>query len=169
MLPTWLKPIPRLTAALMVAAAGAAGANPEHGQIFKDWTARCETPPGANIERCYIFQNIVLKQSGQRVLHMAVGYLAANGQPAAVLTLPLGISLPPGVSISIDDAAPSPLVIERCDPSGCIGALALDDALLAALKRGRRARVSFYDGTRTKVSVPVSLLGFTAGFGALRP
>lgn len=144
-------------------------ASPEHGQKFKDWTARCETPPGSTVERCYIFQNIVLKDSKQRVLHMAVGFLAANDKPAAVLTMPLGISLPPGVSISIDDAPPKPVVVERCDPSGCIGAFALDDSSIAALRAGRQAHVHFYDGTRRKISVPVSLLGFTAGFASLRP
>ena len=153
----------------LLAGGGAAHANPEHGQAFKDWTARCETPPGSQLERCYIFQNIVLKESQQRVLHMAVGYLAANGQPAVVLTLPLGISLPPGVTISVDDGAAHPVVVERCDPSGCIGAFALDPAMIAALEKGRQARVDFYDGTRRKISVPVSLLGFTAGFATLQP
>lgn len=160
---------PAATLTLLLTAGGEARANPQHGQTFKDWTARCETTPGTQIERCYIFQNIVIKESNQRVLHMAVGYLAANGRPAAVLTMPLGISLPPGVSFGIDDAPSKPVVVERCDPSGCIGATALDAEALAALKAGRQARVDFYDGTRRKISVPVSLLGFTAGFATLQP
>ena len=39
----------------------AAGAKPQHGQTFKDWTARCEESPGSAVERCFIFQNLVLK------------------------------------------------------------------------------------------------------------
>jgi invasion protein IalB len=144
-------------------------AMPEHGQTFKDWTARCETPPGSEVASCYIFQSIVLKETGKRLVHVAVGYLAANGQAAVIVTLPLGISLPPGVSISIDGGEPVQIVVERCDTSGCIGAVALDDALIGAMKAGREGRIGFHDGTRRRIAVPLSLLGFTAGFDALEP
>ena len=146
-----------------------ARANPEHGQKFRNWTARCESVPGTTLERCFIFQNLVLKDSGKRLVHVAVGYLAANGQAAAVVTLPLGISLPPGAAISVDGGEPVDFVIERCDTDGCVGALALGDELIADMKRGRQAHVSFHDGTRRRIAVPVSLLGFTAGFDSLDP
>ncbi len=158
---------PVLVAALSMA--GPVQAKPEHGQTFKDWTARCEQAPGTSMQRCFIFQNLVLKESGQRLVHMAIGYLAANGQPAAVITMPLGISLPPGTSISVDGGAPQEIVIERCDTNGCVGAVTLTDRLIADLKRGREARISFHDGTRRRIAVPVSLLGFTAGFESLDP
>ena len=148
---------------------GPAQARPKHGQTFEDWTTRCEQAPGTAMERCFIFQNLVLEESGQRLVHMAVGYLAANGQAAAVVTMPLGISLPLGASISVDGGTPHEIVIERCDSNGCIGAVALSEQLVANLKRGREARVSFHDGTRRRIAVPVSLLGFTAGFNSLEP
>ncbi len=152
-----------------LSAGGPVQAKPEHGQTFEDWTARCEQAPGANLERCFIFQNLVLKESGKRLVHMAVGYLAANGQAAAVITMPLGISLPPGASISVDGGAPRSIVIERCDSDGCVGAVTLSEQLVSDLKRGREARISFHDGTRRRIAVPVSLLGFTAGFNSLQP
>ena len=158
---------PLLLAALSMA--GPVQAKPEHGQTFKDWTARCEQAPGSSMERCFIFQNLVLKESGQRLVHMAVGYLAANGRAAAVVTMPLGISLPPGATISVDSGAPREIVIERCDNNGCVGAVTLSDGFVAQLKRGREARISFHDGTRRRIAVPVSLLGFTAGFNSLDP
>jgi invasion protein IalB len=149
--------------------AGPIQAKPQHGQTFKDWTTRCEQAPGTSMQRCFIFQNLVLKESGRRLVHMAVGYLAANGQAAAVITMPLGISLPAGASISVDGGPPREIVIERCDASGCVGTVALSDRLIADLKRGRQARISFHDGTRRRIAVPVSLLGFTAGFNTLDP
>lgn len=148
-------------------ASGPLAAKPEHGQTFRNWTARCEQAPGTTLERCFIFQNLVFKESGQRLVHMAVGYLAANGQAAAVITMPLGISLPPGAGISVDGGDPVEIVIERCDSNGCVGALTLGEELIAALKRGREAHISFHDGTRRRIAVPVSLLGFTAGFNSL--
>ncbi len=159
----------RIVLLVALSAGGPVQAKPEHGQTFKDWTARCEQAPGANLERCFIFQNLVLKESGKRLVHMAVGYLAANGQAAAVITMPLGISLPPGASISVDGGAPRSIVIERCDNDGCVGAVTLSEQLVADLKRGREARICFHDGTRRRIAVPVSLLGFTAGFNSLQP
>lgn len=158
-----------VTCVIALLATPSARANPEHGQTFRNWTARCEPAPGTTLERCFIFQNLVLKESGQRLVHMAVGYLAANAQPAAVITLPLGISLPPGAAISVDGGEAVDIVIERCDSNGCVGALVLDQHLIAALKRGREARISFHDGSRRRIAVPVSLLGFTAGFDSLDP
>lgn len=148
---------------------GVASANPQHGQTFKNWSARCEPAPGSTIERCFIFQNLVLKDSGKRLVHMAVGYLAADGRPAAVITLPLGISLPLGATISVDGGAPEEIHIERCDAGGCVGTVALSDGFVVALKRGREARVTFHDGARRRIAVPISLLGFTAGFNSLDP
>jgi invasion protein IalB len=166
-LPTALLPAVLLMVSLLVGAP--LHAKPEHGQNFKNWTARCEPAPGTSLERCFIFQNLVLKESGQRVVHMAVGYLAANGQAAAVITMPLGISLPPGASISVDGGDPEDIIIERCDANGCVGAVALSEQFITALKRGREARISFHDASRRRIAVPVSLLGFTAGFNSLDP
>ena len=158
-------------AALIAAlcASGIVRAAPEHGQTFRDWTARCERPPGSEAARCFIFQNLVLKETGERLVHVAVGYLAVDGRAAAVVTLPLGISLPPGAALSVDGGEPVRFPVERCDANGCIGALELDDRMLAAMKRGREARVTFHDGTRRPIAVPISLMGFTAGFASLQP
>lgn len=155
--------------AMALGVCAVAEAKPEHGQTFKNWTARCEPMPGSGVERCFIFQNLVLKDSGKRLVHMAVGYLAADGKPAAVVTMPLGISLPMGADISVDGGAPESVVIERCDATGCIGALALSDGFIADLKRGREARIGFHDASRRRIAVPLSLLGFTAGFNSLDP
>ncbi|MDX1435089.1 MAG: invasion associated locus B family protein, partial [Gammaproteobacteria bacterium] len=118
-----------------VCASGVAGAAPEHGRSFQDWTVRCEQPAGGG-DRCFIFQNLVLKDTGERLVHVAVGHLTADGRAAAVVTLPLGISLPPGAAISIDDGEPVRFAIERCDANGCIGALELGERMVAAMKRG---------------------------------
>ena len=43
------------------------------------------------------------------------------------------------------------------------------DGFIADLKRGREARIAFHDGSRRRIAVPLSLLGFTAGFNTLAP
>lgn len=136
-------------------------------KTFRDWRMVCERATGAKHDQCYAVQNLVLKKTQQRLLNIAVGHLAANGKTAAIVTFPLGISLPPGVAIKIDDGKPIRFAIERCHAAGCVGALALDAKTLAMLKAGKQAKVSFRDPTRREIVVPVSLNGFTAAFKAL--
>lgn len=150
-------------------ASGAPAAAPEDGRSFKDWTVRCrDEAQGEGADRaCFIVQDVLLKSQNRRLLLVTVGYLASGEQPAAFFTLPLGVSLPGGISIRVDDGKPTRLRYERCDRSGCLAPLALSDELLAAFKGGRWARVAFFDPNGREVSVPVSLLGFTAGFESL--
>jgi len=73
------------------------------------------------------------------------------------------------LSVTVDEGQPLRLRYERCEPNGCLAPLPLDDQLIRSFKGGRWARVAFFDASRREISVPVSLLGFTAGFDALRP
>jgi invasion protein IalB len=143
-------------------------AAPQTGQKFRDWTARCETRKDSKQQTCFVFQNLLLKKENKRLLHVAVGYLVSKDQPVAFFTLPLGVSLPGGVSVTVDDGKPVRVRYERCDASGCLAPLALTEALVKSLKGGRWARVAFFDATRREVSVPVSLLGFTSGLNSLK-
>ena len=56
------------------------------GDTFRDWTLQCESARKGTAETCYIFQNLRLKKDEKQLLHMAVGYLAKSGKPAAFLT-----------------------------------------------------------------------------------
>ncbi|MDX1514297.1 MAG: invasion associated locus B family protein [Gammaproteobacteria bacterium] len=145
-----------------------ATAAPKDGEKFNDWSARCQTAEDSDQEQCYIFQNLVLKEGGQRVLHIAVMYLRQNNQPAAIVTVPLGVSLPQGVGFQIDEGEKTRFAYERCDASGCTGGLVLTDTLLNSLKKGKQATFSFFSGAGQEIAVPVSLSGFTAGFNALK-
>ena len=154
--------------ALLLALCTTARAQVVDGQQFRDWTARCETLPDGSKAPCYLVQIVLLKEDNQPLLHMAVRNQSAGEEPAAFISLPLGVSLPGGLSLMIDESQPLRLRYERCDRNGCHAPLPLDADLVNRLKGGRWARVSFFDTTRREVSVPVSLLGFTAAFDSLR-
>ena len=142
----------------------------EKGQQFKDWTVGCEKLPGLSEERCFIYQTVVNKENEQPVLQMAVGYLPIDeneDQPAALLTLPLGVALPPGVGFQIDEGKLVRVKYERCLPTGCIAGFPLNDEMINQFKRGNKMEVRVHDGVRA-VAMPISLSGFTAGFDALK-
>jgi invasion protein IalB len=161
-----------LTLGLVLTAHSALALGAEDGKKFKDWTIRCEQykrPKGKDFEQCHIFQDWKHKEQKLRILHMAVAYPPNSpGRAVAVLTMPLGIYLPGGVKIKIDEGELRDLVVERCEPVGCKAGFPVDPGVLAELKKGVKAYVTFQDMRRKPVTVPVSLRGFTAGLGALK-
>ena len=143
-------------------------AAPTDGQQFKDWVAACPEVEGAGEVRCFIFQNLAVRESNQPVLSIRIGYVRGSEQPAALMTVPLGVFLPVGMEIRVDESEPTRIAYQVCNQGGCIAALPMDDARIAAFKAGQKANISFQDGRRQPVTVPVSLSGFTAGFASLR-
>ncbi len=158
---------PLLALASLLLWSGLTQAAPTHGETFKDWTTYCEKNEAQGTEQCFSVQNITLTETQQRLLNVAVGHQPQSGQPIVILTLPLGISLPPGVKVQVDKGEAFTFPVERCDSSGCIAVFPLQAGLLTALKRGSQAVVTFFDATRKGIGVPVSLSGFTAGYKAL--
>lgn len=163
---------------LQAAPAHAPGDNPaasEVNEIHGAWTLRCEPRPGtattepgqAPQEQCFIFQNVVMKQSGQRVFNIAIGYVPEAERPIALLTLPLGISLPPGVRLRVPDLPPMEFLIERCIPAGCRAGAQISQELAEALSNHTTATVEFRDGSRQDLSVQLSLEGFAEALTAL--
>ncbi len=142
----------------------------ESGETFKDWKAQCQEIKETGKESCFIFQNLTIKteEGSRQLLHLAVGYPPDKQEPMVIFTLPLGISLPPGVSLTVDKGEPIRLRLEYCVPQGCKALFRLDTQWLASFKAGSKAQVTVQDGARRAIGIPVSLNGFTAGLKALQ-
>jgi invasion protein IalB len=99
-------------------------------------------------------------------LQVAAGYLPIRDQdvqPAALFTLPLGVFLAQGISISVDSAPAIRFPYEQCTNVGCSAILPLDSKMLSQFKKGNKADIIVDEGARLLV-IELSLSGFTAGF-----
>lgn len=145
------------------------GAQPVQGQKFGNWAVKCEIPTGMTTQRCHIFQNVIMKKDQRPVLRirMAVGQLGKNETPGAILTLPFGFYLPPGVMLEFPDAKPVRMTFITCASTGCRAVAALSDEMIAAMKKGDRGKVTFQDLRRRAITLPISLDGFSAGYDAI--
>ena len=134
---------------------------------FDDWFKECEMvtdEKGEQIEICQISQTLIDKESDQPMMKIAVGYVPDKDQPVAVITLPLGIFLPPGIELQIDGAGKvGRLPINTCLPSGCQAGVQLDEEFVGRMKKGNQMTVTFGNPQGKGVAAPVSLKGFTAG------
>lgn len=154
----------RWLAALALAAAPALAL--EDGQQFKDWTVRCEQNQG-NVPKCLIFQTLADQEEDRPVLQISVGYPAPNSNPAAMIIVPLGVALEPGMEIQVDQEPPIRVPFNHCNQMGCVVGFAMPPELIAAFKRGAVSRVSVFDLTGKQINLSVSLQGFTAGFDGI--
>jgi len=152
--------------ALLSAAAGGAAAAPEVRETHRDWTVVCDAA-GDGAERCSIVQALSHRETEQMILRVEVGYLPDTRNLVAVVTVPLGVHLPPGLELRIDEGETTRHEFGSCLERGCIAGIDLSDAQLAALKAGARAHFTFRDARRQPVTVPISLAGFTAAVSTL--
>ena len=71
---------------------------------------------------------------------------------------PLGVLLP-GVSLRIDNAEAGRLSFLQCIPNGCVGQLAMDQALIDKLKTGKTATLGIFQTPEEGVGVQAPLAG----------
>ena len=142
-------------------------AQPADGDAFGNWLVNCETDDESGRQGCFLVQNLVLRESGQRVLQIAIGYVAEAPEPIALISLPLGISLPPGTTLKIDELEPTRIAVERCEPNGCRAGVKLGAELLKTFINGNQLTITFHDAKRQPIDVPLSLKGIEDGLTAL--
>jgi len=138
----------------------------QDGQQIQDWTVRCEQTESAG-QNCLIFQTLADQDNDRPVLQISVGYPNPGAGPAAMLIVPLGVALEPGMEIQVDEDPAFRVPFNHCNRMGCVVGFPLGPELIEAFKRGSTTRVTVSDLTGQPISLEVSLLGFTAGFNEI--
>ena len=141
------------------------------GKQYKDWMYNCESNnKGKSV--CFISQTLTHTKKGtkskSKVLTIKIGYLPGQKKPMAFLQVPLGVSLPPGITFGIDKGKGHRLPYEFCGPDGCVVLMRLNDAVIKAMKKGNSAYAIIASRKRKGTRLPISLSGFTAAFNALK-
>ena len=80
---------------------------------------------------------------------------------------PLGVLLPSGLGLKIDQADVGRAGFVRCLPNGCVAEVIMDEKLVGQLKSGQLATFIIFQTPEEGIGIPVSLSGFTQGFDKL--
>lgn len=145
----------------------AEGAGQTASPSGENWVLQCSEATEKAPKSCRVLQNIVMKDSGQRLLTVVVEPREGAPNHALVLALPHGVFLPAGAAIRVDEGEPTPLVIQTSDANGAYAGTAISDDLLASLKKGQRLIIAFKTAQQQDLAVPVTLIGFTAAYTKL--
>jgi invasion protein IalB len=80
---------------------------------------------------------------------------------------PLGVLLPAGLGLKIDQTDIGRAGFVRCLPSGCVAEVVMEDNLIDQMKKGQSATFIVFQTPEEGIGIPVSLNGFGPGFEAL--
>jgi invasion protein IalB len=132
-----------------------------------DWELRCETPPGAAQEQCALLQSVAAEDKPN--INLVVILLkTADGKSRLLRVIaPLGVLLPSGLGLKIDDIDVGRAGFVRCLPTGCVAEVVLEDKLINQMKDGQSATFIIFQTPEEGIGIPLSLAGFRDGFDAL--
>jgi invasion protein IalB len=80
---------------------------------------------------------------------------------------PLGVLLPSGLGLRIDQADIGRAAFMRCINTGCIAEAVIDDKLAEQLRTGQQATFIVFQTPEEGIGIPVSLSGFGQAFDSL--
>ena len=165
-----LGPVRRLAAALALAvlAGGGAQAQGMVRKTFDDWQLRCETPAGAKAEQCALVQYLAAEDRPNLTLVVIVLKTADNRGYLLRVVAPLGILLPSGLGLKIDQTDIGRAGFVRCLTTGCVAEVVIDDGLVRQFKSGKQATFIVFQTPEEGVGIPLSMKGFGDGFDSLK-
>ena len=161
----WWLGLATLAASLAPGAALAQGAV---RQTFDDWQLRCETPAGAKAEQCALVQYLAAEDRPNLSLVVIVLKTADNRGYLLRVVAPLGVLLPSGLGLKIDQNDIGRAGFVRCLTTGCVAEVVMDDGLVGQFKKGTQATFIVFQTPEEGVGIPLSLKGFATGFDSLK-
>ncbi len=153
---------------VLTATVGPAQAQGAVREVFGDWQKRCETPAGATEEQCAIVQNVAADDRPNVTLLVIILPTADNDSMLMRVVAPLGVLLPAGLGLLIDDEDVGRAGFVRCLSTGCVAEVVMDDDLIAQLGTGDEATFIVFQTPEEGIGIPVSLDGFAEGFDSIR-
>jgi len=153
-----------VAAALQPAAAQEGTVKAQHG----DWQIVCkDPPPGAKSEVCALVQSVTAEDKDNIGLTVYFQKFS-NGARVLRVFAPLGILLPPGLGLKIDDKDVGHAPFLRCHTFACYAQVVVEDPLIEQLKNGKTAIFIIFQAEEAGIGIPISLKGFKEALAELK-
>lgn len=135
----------------------------QHG----DWQTVCKPPPaGSKNEVCALVQAVTAEDRNNVGLTI---YFQKFSDGTRVLRVfaPLGVLLPRGIGLKIDDQDVGNAPFLRCHSFACYAQVVVDDKLVELLKTGKTAIFIIFQTEEAGIGIPISLNGFGEALASL--
>ncbi|WP_170334046.1 invasion associated locus B family protein [Ruegeria arenilitoris] len=131
-------------------------------EVFSDWLVLCQ--PAERDAVCQMMQSVAAEENGPPVFLMSVSDDENTDRSYAVMTVPVGVYLAPGIELHVDNRRPFKVLYEVCDQFGCHAGFRMEGDVLSAFRKGLEVKARVWTARDKAVDFPVSLRGFTAAF-----
>jgi invasion protein IalB len=135
--------------------------------VHGDWQIRCDTPPGAQTEQCALIQSVVAEDRSNAGLTVIVLKTADQKSKLMRVVAPLGVLLPSGLGLKLDNVDVGRAGFVRCLPNGCVAEVVMDDKLLGQLRNAKTATFIIFETPEEGIGFPLSLNGLGEGYDKL--
>ena len=135
--------------------------------VHQEWQIRCDTPPGSQGEQCALIQSVTAEDRANVGLTVIVLKTADQKSRLMRVVAPLGVLLPSGLGLKIDQTDVGRAGFVRCLPNGCIAEVIMDDTLIKQLRAGQTATFIIFQTPEEGIGFPMSLKGFGEGYDKL--
>ncbi len=153
------------------ALAQAQAPGPEGGTVraqHGDWQVVCKPPPpGAKHEICAMVQSVTAEDRNNIGLTVYFQKFS-DGRRVLRVFAPLGVLLPPGLGLKIDDKDVGHAPFVRCHSFACYAQVVAEPALIEQLKTGKTAVFIIFQSEEAGIGIPISLAGFGEALAALQ-
>lgn len=128
---------------------------------IQDIDGEAQGVPAQRSAQCEMFQRLNYAETGIRLVEFAIGAPQGEGNISrGVIILPLGIYLPDGVLLQIDDGQSFKAAIRSCTKNGCVSYINLNQDLLMMMAAGEFLTLHLKADDGQSIQVKMSLKGF---------
>ena len=135
--------------------------------VHGDWEYRCDTPAGVEGEQCVVMQFVTAADRDNVGLTVIVLKTADRQAQLLRVLAPLGVLLPWGLGLDIDQEDMGRVKFVRCLPQGCVAEILMDPPLINKLKSGKIATFVIFQTPEEGIGIPISLNGFSDAYTQL--
>jgi invasion protein IalB len=132
------------------------------------WISRCTSVSRDVPLECAVEETAVLSKTGQLIVLVNIRVAGDTHAAIALVQLPLGLNLPAGAKLQVDDGKVLDLQIQTCENRGCYANAAVTPDLLTALKSGKQLKVSFQNLAKETITIPMPLSDFAAAYDKIK-
>ena len=132
------------------------------------WNARCTSASREAPLECAMEQTAVLTKTGQLIVLVNIRVPGDTRAPVALIQLPLGLNLPAGAKIQVDEGKSIDMPVQTCEARGCFASIPIPPDLLTAMKSGKQFKVSFQTLAKETISIPMPLGDFAAAYEKIK-
>jgi invasion protein IalB len=132
------------------------------------WTARCSSASRDAPLECAMEQTAVLSKTGQLIVLVNIRVPSDTHTPVVLVQLPLGLNLPGGAKLQVDDGKTTDLQIQTCENRGCYAGTSIPPELLAVMRSGKQLKVLFQNLAKETITIPMPLTDFATAYDKIK-